>query len=89
MIALPLGAIFALFVGVPLLVTGALALSYSLRSMHHPLRSNESIYECAHCGHVYAIARNRPMDRCPRCGTLNDAVRTYCMLGGEYGTRWG
>jgi rubrerythrin len=39
------------------------------------MRTRESIYECDHCGHIYAIARNRPMDRCPRCGTLNDAVR--------------
>ena len=36
----------------------------------------ESIYECAECRHVYAFARSRPMDRCPRCGHLNEAVRT-------------
>lgn len=76
MIALDTGLIIVLFVSVPLLATAILALYYTLKSMHHPLRSQESIYECAHCGHVYAIARNRPMDRCPRCGTLNDAVRT-------------
>lgn len=76
MIPLEHGIILVVFVSVPLLITGILALFYTFRSMHRPLRSHESIYECAHCGHVYAIARNRPMDRCPRCSTLNDAVRT-------------
>jgi uncharacterized C2H2 Zn-finger protein len=76
MIPLEHGTILVLFVSVPLLITGVLALFYAMRSLHHPARSHESIYECAHCGHVYAIARSRPMDRCPRCGTLNDAVRT-------------
>jgi len=75
-IPLGLDLIIVLFVSIPLLITAVLALLYSFRSLHHPLRSQQSIYECAHCGHVYAIARNRPMDRCPRCGTLNDAVRT-------------
>ena len=76
MIPLEHGTILVLFVSIPLAITGVLALFYAMRSLHRPLRSHESIYECAHCGHVYAIARNRPMDRCPRCGTLNDAVRT-------------
>lgn len=75
MIPLEHGAILVLLASVPLLITGVLALYYAIRSMHRPLRSHESIYECSHCGHVYAIARNRPMDRCPRCGILNDAVR--------------
>ena len=76
MIPLPLGAIMALFVAVPLLITAVLALFYNFRSLHRPGREKESIYECAECGHVYAFARNRPMDRCPRCSHLNDAVRT-------------
>lgn len=76
MIEIGTSAMLVLFVSVPLLVTGGLALFYTLRSLHRPMRSQESIYECAHCGNVYAIARNRPMDRCPRCGSLNDAVRT-------------
>lgn len=76
MIPMEHGVILVVLVSVPLLITGLLSLFYTLRSMHRPLRSQESIYECAHCGHVYVIARNRPMDRCPRCGTLNDAVRT-------------
>lgn len=76
MIPMQLGTILVVFVSVPLVITALLALFYSLRSRHHPMHIRESIYECDHCGHVYAIARNRPMDRCPRCGTLNDAVRT-------------
>jgi rRNA maturation endonuclease Nob1 len=76
MISLPLGTILVLLVGVPLSITGTLALFYNFRSLHRPVREKESIYECASCGHVYAFARNRPMDRCPRCGNLNEAVRT-------------
>ncbi len=76
MIPLPLGAILTLFVGLPLFITAALALFYNLRSLHRRGREKESIYKCAECGHVYTFARNRPMDRCPRCGHLNDAVRT-------------
>lgn len=76
MIELPMQLVLVIFVSVPLLITGVLALVYSFRSLHHPMRMRESIYECAHCGNVYAFARNRPMDRCPRCGELNDAVRT-------------
>lgn len=76
MIVLLPGMMFALLVGIPLLFTAGLALFYGLRSLHRPVRSRESIYECAHCGHVYAFSRNRPMDRCPRCGELNEAVRT-------------
>ncbi|MEN8254620.1 MAG: hypothetical protein ABFR33_04035 [Verrucomicrobiota bacterium] len=76
MILLPFGAILTLFVGVPLLVMSVLALFYNFRSLHRPGRERENIYECAECGHVYTFARHRPMDRCPRCGHLNDAVRT-------------
>ncbi len=76
MIPMPFGAILALFVGFPLLITAALALFYNFRTRYRSGREKESIYECAECGHVYAFARNRPMDRCPRCGHLNDAVRT-------------
>jgi len=76
MISMPLDIIMVLLVSVPILVTALLALFYNFRSLHHSERERESIYECSECGHVYAFARNRPMDRCPRCGHLNDAVRT-------------
>jgi rRNA maturation endonuclease Nob1 len=76
MILMELGTILVLFVSVPLFITAVLALYYSIRFRHRPNREKESIYECAACGHVYAFARSRPMDRCPRCGHLNDAVRT-------------
>ena len=76
MIPMELDTILVVFACMPLSVTLALALYYNFRSLHRPNQERESIYECAECGHVYAFARNRPMDRCPRCGHLNDAVRT-------------
>ena len=76
MIPMQLSTILVLFVSVPLLITAFLALFYNTQSKHRPSREKESIYACSECGHVYAFARNRPMDRCPRCGHLNDAVRT-------------
>jgi hypothetical protein len=74
MIPLPPPAILVLFVSIPLIFTAILALFYSTRSLHRSTSSKESIYECGDCGYVYAFARNRPMDRCPRCGHLNDAL---------------
>lgn len=76
MILMPLEFFLVLWVSLPLLVAALLALFYNFRSLHRSTRERESIYECSDCGHVYAFARNRPMDRCPRCGHLNDAVRT-------------
>ena len=76
MIPMHPSTLLALLVSLPLLATFGLALFYNFRTLHPTNREKESIYECAECGHVYAFARNRPMDRCPRCGHLNDAVRT-------------
>ena len=72
---LPPDAPFVILVSLPLLVILVLAFYYALRSRHKPVHLRESIYHCTECGHVYALARNRPMDRCPKCGHLNDAVR--------------
>ena len=76
MISMHLSTILVVFVSVPLFISAVLAIYYNFRSIHRPNREKESIYECEECNHVYAFARNRPMDRCPRCGHLNDAVRT-------------
>jgi rRNA maturation endonuclease Nob1 len=76
MIAVRLDVFFMLMVFIPLFVLTALVIYYSILSRHRSSHSHEAIYSCAHCGHVYAIARHRPMDHCPRCGTLNEAVRT-------------
>jgi hypothetical protein len=75
MITLSFEIILVVFTCVPLLLTAGFALFYNFRSLHRPAREKESIYACGHCGHIYAIARSRPMDRCPRCGELNEAVR--------------
>ena len=76
MMALKLPLLLLLFLTIPLGVVIALSIFYTLRTRHHSIRGRESIYECAQCGHVYAVARNRPMDHCPHCSHLNDAVRT-------------
>ena len=34
------------------------------------------IYRCQVCEHVYLDARDVPLARCPRCGCLNEAVKT-------------
>jgi rRNA maturation endonuclease Nob1 len=68
--------ILVMLVSFPLALTLIAALYYNFRSLHRRRRTSESIYECTACGHVYAFARSRPMDRCPRCGNLNEAVRT-------------
>jgi predicted RNA-binding Zn-ribbon protein involved in translation (DUF1610 family) len=75
MITMDLSSILLVFLLVPLSCITGLSLYYSIRLRHKSSRDKESIYECADCGHVYAFARNRPMDRCPRCGHLNEAVR--------------
>ena len=61
-------------VGLPLLVLSVLALVERLRSGYRPLREREQIHFCGNCGHVYAVLVRRPMDRCPRCSTVNDAL---------------
>ena len=76
MIELSFEMLLTLLTGVPLSVIAVLSLIYNFRTLHRSNREKESIYECAECGHVYTFARNRPMDRCPRCDHLNDAVRT-------------
>ncbi|MCF7848721.1 MAG: hypothetical protein K9M45_07725 [Kiritimatiellales bacterium] len=67
--------ILVLLVSVPLVLTLAAALYYNFRTLPRRHGAADSIYECTACGHVYTFARNRPMDRCPRCGNLNEAVR--------------
>lgn len=72
-ISIPLLIVF--FVSIPLLIISGLALYYNIRTIHKPNREKENIYICNNCKHIYALNKNRPMDRCPRCGNLNDAVR--------------
>jgi len=75
-LTLPPSAFFVLLVTLPLLFISLLAILYTLRTIHRPHHEKENIYICTECGHIYALQRNRPMDRCPRCNHLNDAVRT-------------
>lgn len=39
-----------------------------------PVRNR--IYRCQVCAHVYLDARDVPLARCPRCGCLNEAIKT-------------
>lgn len=76
MISLLPSSFFVVMLSLPLILISALAFYYTLRNIHQPRHNNESIYICTECGHTYALARNRPMDRCPNCNHLNEAVRT-------------
>lgn len=51
-------------------------LYYLLRD-HAPrlARKRNRIYRCHVCEHVYLDARDVPLARCNRCGSLNEAVR--------------
>lgn len=51
-------------------------LFYSIRDGAPRLVSGRNrIYRCQVCEHVYLDARDVPLARCDRCGSLNEAVR--------------
>lgn len=52
-----------------------LALLYSLRDKLRRRHEKQYIYRCKKCGYIYLLARNMPMQSCPRCGQLNDIFR--------------
>lgn len=39
------------------------------------LRRRERLYACGSCGHVYVDRRDVPLAACPRCRTMNEAVK--------------
>lgn len=52
-------------------------LYYSIKEGTPRLASARNrIYRCRVCEHVYLDARDVPLARCPRCGCLNEAVKT-------------
>lgn len=60
-----------------LLVVLACWLYYLARDTAPSLASSRNrIYRCQVCEHVYLDARDVPLARCPRCGCLNEAVKT-------------
>lgn len=66
--------VLAMMVSWPLMLIAILAIAQSILSRHRSASEREHIYECSACGHVYTFFRKRPLDRCPRCGTLNEAM---------------
>lgn len=53
------------------------ALYYAVRSrLLLRKKSRDRIYRCTVCEHVYVDARFTGLARCPRCGCLNEPVRT-------------
>ncbi len=38
--------------------------------------SRSRIYRCERCRYVYLDTRDLPMAKCPKCGNLNEAVKT-------------
>lgn len=52
-------------------------LYYLLRDSVPRLKlARNRIYRCQVCEHVYLDARDVPLARCPRCGCLNEAIKT-------------
>ncbi len=54
-----------------------LTLVYNQRERGRRVRGGRraALYRCVACGHVYEDSRRVPLAGCPRCGTLNEAVR--------------
>ncbi len=60
-----------------LVIIGLCWLYYLIRDNALRLAPSRSrIYRCQVCEFVYLDARDVPLARCPRCGCLNEAVRT-------------
>lgn len=51
---------------------------YYLFRAHPPelTTRHNRIYRCQVCEHVYLDAHDVPLARCPRCGVLNESVKT-------------
>jgi hypothetical protein len=65
---------------VPLTATLLLILAcwmyYTVRdALRHVPTSHTRLFRCTECRRVYADGRHVPLARCPRCGTLNAAVK--------------
>jgi rRNA maturation endonuclease Nob1 len=74
----PLPHVFALPVGFCLVALLLLALGYASRrrrAVRRASRRRERLYRCGECAKVYTDRRDVPLAGCPRCGTLNEAVR--------------
>ena len=53
-----------------------MGLYYSVSRPANPRgRGRARLYRCLDCRHVYEDRRNVPLSACPRCSTLNEAVR--------------
>lgn len=77
-----MNASFELMVAAPVVLAMgfllAVTLFYNQRERGRRLRGRRRrapIYRCSGCGHVYEDPRHVPLAGCPRCGTLNEAVR--------------
>ncbi len=75
---LPIPHLFAWPVALALVGQLLLALGYASRRRRSVRRGRlrrERLYRCTGCGHVYTDRRDVPLAGCPRCETLNEAVR--------------
>lgn len=62
-----------------LVIVGVCWLYYVVRDNTLRVRltpDRKRIYRCQVCEFVYLDARDVPLARCPRCGCLNEAVKT-------------
>ncbi len=77
MIEVPLPVFFYIPLGLGLLGLAAIWIGYTFRDILVARRRRIAtrLYRCMVCSHVYQDARDVPLARCPRCATLNEAVR--------------
>ncbi len=76
MIPLSPPLIFLVPLAFTLLLLFATAVYYAIwRSgpPHEPTRTR--IYRCAYCRHVYVVPHDVPLACCPRCDSMNEAVK--------------
>jgi rRNA maturation endonuclease Nob1 len=76
MIQLSLSNYLALPLLITLLFIGVCSLYYSIQTGRSHHKARKRIYRCHRCAHLYADSRQMPVAVCPRCGEINESVRT-------------
>ncbi|AKJ65564.1 hypothetical protein [Kiritimatiella glycovorans] len=76
MIECTLGQFCALVLGTALVSLVLVALFYEWRDGRREKTAHQHVYRCERCARVYVGSRTRTVAKCPRCGAMNEAIRT-------------